>query len=365
MNATITISAVAALAFSGILAYNYYTATALPDDGSAFPNGSFVIQSANMPYLCAQSTPGGLPFVECNQNSSAQLFSYNDTYNNIVDYTGLCLDYSTNDIKPAQCIGSATQSFFYNTDVPMIQNTCTVNGSSLFLHTNILTASMVSGCFTNISQDSSYNFKSLPQISFGPWSGRYVKISVSIVQCLNLAEIVVLSNPFDNVNAALSAIVTKSSTPTPDSFPVSNINDMQFNSVTATTCQGAPWVQLDFGRVIPITQIIVINPTGMVPAPNLIGAILTIGDQNNNINYTSNSITENTMYNIFNPPSVSVITDIKGAKPLSCEMSTLLYSSKYTVPANTSPYTYFTNSGSALGHSWYGPPCYTYLNAVK
>ena len=38
MNATITISAVAALAFGGTLAYNYYTATTIPDNGSAFPN---------------------------------------------------------------------------------------------------------------------------------------------------------------------------------------------------------------------------------------------------------------------------------------------------------------------------------------
>jgi len=358
MNATITISAVAALAFGGILAYNYYTATTIPDDGSAFPNGSFVIQSANMPYLCAQSTPGGLPFVQCNPNASAQLFTYDDNHNNIKDYNGWCLDYSTNYIKPAQCIGSTTQSFFYNTDVPMIQNMSTVNGSFLFLNTNVQSSSMLNACFTNISQTSAYYFNSLPRVAFGQWSGRYVKISVSTVQCLNLAEIVVLSNPFDNINAALSAVVTKSTTPSPDSFPVSNVIDQNFNTQTKTSCQGSPWIQLDFGHVIPITQIVIINPQGAIVPPNLINAILTIGDQNNNINYTSNPITQNSSYNIFNPPSVSVLTDINKAIPLFCDMSKKLYSTLHQSTIGTKdPWTYYTTTGSTAGDSWYGPTC--------
>ena len=292
---------------------------------NTFPNGSFLISSYLTPYKCLSTLNNNSSFVQCDPSDFNQQFTYDSALNNIHVNASNCLVYDNSGVLSK---GACKQKFYYNSEKPIIQTTSNVSDSTFFMNENKL----VTACFTTMSYPS-FQLNSIPTVAFGPWYGRYVTISVSTITCLNYSSITVLSNPWDSTNAALNASLTKSSD---------------------NLCIGTPWVTLDFGRTIPLTQIVVIAK--QIPETNysLIGAVLTIADYNNIDNYTSDPITTNASYSIFNPPATTPLYDIKSANPLNCDMSASLYQAIYPNVLTNHWTNYQENKNSTF---WYGPSC--------
>jgi hypothetical protein len=138
---------------------------------------------------------------------------------------------NTNAISTGPCVNYGNSYFVYNSSDAVIQNTPNITASTLYLNMNSDKTSLLMN-----SNSSNTYFLSVPPVAYGPIKGRYITVSVSLMKCFNLQNkgIIVQSNPWDKSNAAENAIFTQSS---------------------SDLCTGSPWVQLDFGREIPLTQI--------------------------------------------------------------------------------------------------------------
>ena len=292
---------------------------------NTFPSGSFLISSYLTPYTCLSTLNNMSSYVQCDPTDFNQQYTYDSSLNNIHVNASNCLVYDNNGVLSK---GACNQKFFYNSEKSIIQTTSDVSDSTLFLSGN----KFVNACFTTMNYPS-YQLNSIPSVAFGPWYGRYVTISVSTINCLNYTSITVLSNPWDSANAALNASLTKSSD---------------------NLCIGTPWVTLDFGRTIPITQIVVIADQTPTSDRSLMGAVLSIADYNNIDNYTSDPISINASYSIFNPPLITPLYDIKSAKPLNCDMSASLYQVMYPTVLSKPWDNYQQNKTK---NNWYGPSC--------
>lgn len=124
-------------------------------------------------------------------------------------------------------------------------------------------------------------------------SGRYIKLSNPTVGCMNLAEIEVYSTD-GGPNIANTATITKSSGFGGDQFPVGNFVDGNNSNFVHTSCNDAPWIQLDFGRMIPISKIVLRNRQDCCQE-RINGLVLTILDNSNNVVYTANPISQTHM----------------------------------------------------------------------
>ena len=323
---------------------------------NTFINGSFVIQSVSTPYRCLATSNGSTGLVQCDRNTSAQFYRYDRTNNLIVTNASTCLTYdktggrvydavcpyvvylTCENSSSASCqstsylsVSSASgQTFFYNPSLPIIQNSPDGSGSAMFM--NISTTS--NGVFMmNGSVSESAYFKCVPNVAFGQWSGRYIKVNnASVTKCLNVSAITVLSNPWDMFNAALSATLTRSS---------------------PTQCNRTSWIELDFGRVVPLTQIVIEGKATPSVSYSISGAFVSIADYNNVVNYTSAPIPTDASFTVFNPPSVSCIQSITAAYPISCDMSASLYTQMYP-SVTTDQWNHYYSSGKTKGNKWYG-----------
>ena len=306
-----------------------------------FPNGSFLIVPFETPYFCLSSSNTNATFVPCDPNDIFQQFIYSSSYT-IQNSEGNCLGYNDNKIITASpCTSTVNSYFVYNSNDPVIQNTSSTDPSTLYMNIN----STKTGLFMSNTSLSNH-FLAIPPESYGPSRGRFIKVSVPSITCLNIQDngIIVQSNPWDRTNAAKNAVFTQSS---------------------VDLCTGSPWMQLDFGIEIPITQITILgyNPRRMYIAAGgtgilrtLIGAVVTIGDYNNITVYTSDPIQENAAYTVFTPPYTKGIPTINAAVPLSCQMSKDLYLQMYP-SVRTDAWTHYTTQGKALKYNWYGPNC--------
>ena len=298
-----------------------------------FPDGNFMIVPTNTPYKCLSSSNGSTSFLQCNVSDTTQYYTYNTTTNTIVTSASLCLTKSSNStVYDSPCIDHSTdQQFFYNDTNTVIQNTTNVSANTLYCNVCNVTDTMV------LSNSSNTTFNSIPPIANGLLSGRYVRISVSSIMCLNMTGISVLSNPWDSFNIAWTASLTQSS---------------------PTLCTGSPWIQLDFGKEIPITQITIQSDRIPVSPYTLVGSVVSLSNHNNVTTYVSDPIPTNAEYTVFNIPSTTPIQSIEAVVPVSCSLSASLY--KFLHPGVTNDaWTHYNSKDNNQHYKWYGPSCST------
>ena len=297
-----------------------------------FPSGSFLIVPLDSPYKCLSSLNGSTGFVPCDPKDSTQLYTYNSKGIILTNASKCLTSTMSGSVYDDTCDPSflnPQQQFFYNNTNPIIQNKRSVDGSTLYCNVCMSTNKMI------LSNSSTSYFASIPNIAYGLISGRYIRISVSTIGCLNMQGVSVLSNPWDFFNVAFSASVTKSS---------------------PTLCTGSPWVLLDFGKEIPLTQIGIQSTSSPVSNYSMIGAIVTVSDNNNVTIYTSDPIPTNASFTVFNLPWTTPLQTIESMIPLSCDMSASLY--KYEHPSvDKNVWNSYLSLGKQQGYQWYGPSC--------
>lgn len=93
----------------------------------------------------------------------------------------------------------------------------------------------------------------------GKISGRYIKLELQQVGCMNLADIKVFSSKKGGNIITPQTNVTKSSGYQGDQAPGSNLVDGNLATIMHTSCADQPWVLVDLGSVVPIYKIIVTN----------------------------------------------------------------------------------------------------------
>lgn len=87
-------------------------------------------------------------------------------------------------------------------------------------------------------------------------SGRYIKLELQQVGCMNLADIKVFSTKTGPNIITSSTVVTKSSGAAGD---LSNFVDGNLDTMIHTSCSDQPWILVDLGSVLPIYKIVVTN----------------------------------------------------------------------------------------------------------
>ena len=90
-------------------------------------------------------------------------------------------------------------------------------------------------------------------------SGRYIKLELQQVGCMNLADIKVFSTKTGPNIITPATVVTKSSGYQGDQAPGSNFVDGNLDTIVHTSCADQPWILVDLGSVIPIYKIVVTN----------------------------------------------------------------------------------------------------------
>ena len=103
---------------------------------------------------------------------------------------------------------------------------------------------------------------------------------------MDFAEIKVYSTD-PNTNIANTAHINASSNLDPIKYPNSAWVDGSLDKMGHTSCNDAPWIELDFGNDIQFTKIIVYPKV----KSRMKGCILTIKNNNGDIVYTSLPIT--------------------------------------------------------------------------
>ena len=105
-------------------------------------------------------------------------------------------------------------------------------------------------------------------------------------------------------------------------------------------CSGKSWNKVDFGRVIPLTQIILEGKYKPSGSYSISGAFLSSSDYNNVVNYTSNPILMDASFTVFDPPSVSCKQSITAAYLTNCNMSASLFKRMYS-SVTTDPWNHY------------------------
>jgi Extracellular link domain len=139
-------------------------------------------------------------------------------------------------------------------------------------------------------------------------TGRYIKLQYNRVECLNLAEIRVYSSRGGPNIITPNTVVTKNSGYQGDMFPNSNFVDGNLSNFVHTSCYDIPWIEVDLGRMVEIYKVNIYNRVDCC-AERVLGAVLQIRKENNDMIYTSEPITTNNRTYTWLPPNRAVIVD--------------------------------------------------------
>ena len=120
-------------------------------------------------------------------------------------------------------------------------------------------------------------------------NGRYVKLVRPTIGCMNLGEIIIGSPTAVGVNLAKTATITKSSAYGNDMYPNKNLIDDNDATFVHTSCNDAPWIQFDLGKIVPISNIVLKNRKDCCQGRTT-GIVLTILDEAQKVVYTSDAI---------------------------------------------------------------------------
>jgi len=121
------------------------------------------------------------------------------------------------------------------------------------------------------------------------FQGRFIRIEMGQVGCLNLAEIEVVSEKGGPNIIRPSMVVTTSSVYGNNAYPGSNFVDQKFDTFVHTSCADKGWVMVDLGRMTPIYQIVVTNRTDCC-RQRANGAVLTILNDQKQVLFTADPI---------------------------------------------------------------------------
>lgn len=223
---------------------------------------------------------GYLQIWDCDDNNQNQKWTRMDSGQIQKPGTSKCIDlYGANTTPGAtialwDCGGQANQK--WNTQgawtVPQLAN-MTVNGDMCVGSTCINAASMSN--MTNL-------------VTGGAVNGRYVKLEMQQIGCMNLGELEVYST-VGGPNVALGKPVTKSSGWSGDAFPGANLVDGNEDTFMHTSCQDAAWALVDLGSTISITNIRLYNRRDCCPGRAL-GIIISVLDENGQAVYRANPL---------------------------------------------------------------------------
>lgn len=122
--------------------------------------------------------------------------------------------------------------------------------------------------------------------------GRYVQLRAPSVGCMNIAEIQVYSTD-GTTNIAAGKNVSMSSgyqTAGQGVFPGFNLVDGNLSNFAHTSCADTPWMLIDLGSVVPITEIVVYNRADCCSG-RIAGSVLSILDVSETIIWTSDVFT--------------------------------------------------------------------------
>jgi hypothetical protein len=131
-------------------------------------------------------------------------------------------------------------------------------------------------------------------------SGRYIKLELQQVGCMNLADIKVFSTKTGPNIITSSTVVTKSSGYAGDQLPGSNFVDGNLDTMVHTSCSDQPWILVDLGSVLPIYKIVVTNRKDCC-RQRTNNMILTILDGSQNEIYRANPIGNKSSYGAGTP----------------------------------------------------------------
>lgn len=121
------------------------------------------------------------------------------------------------------------------------------------------------------------------------FQGRFIRIDMGQVGCLNLAEIEVTSTKGGPNIIRPSMVVTASSVYGNNAYPGSNFVDQKSDTFVHTSCADKGWVMVDLGRMTPIYQIVVTNRTDCC-RQRANGAVLTILNDQKQVLFTADPI---------------------------------------------------------------------------
>ena len=121
------------------------------------------------------------------------------------------------------------------------------------------------------------------------FQGRFIRIEMGQVGCLNLAEIEVVSTKGGPNIVRPSMVVTASSVYGNNAYPGANFVDQKFDTMVHTSCADKGWVMVDLGRMTPIYQIVVTNRTECC-RQRANGAVLTILNSDKQVIFTADPI---------------------------------------------------------------------------
>jgi len=121
------------------------------------------------------------------------------------------------------------------------------------------------------------------------FQGRFIRIEMGQVGCLNLGEIAVMSKKDGPNIIRPSMTVSSSSSYGNNAYPGANVVDQKPDTFVHTSCADKGWVMVDLGSTVPIYQIIVTNRTDCC-RQRANGAVLTILNDRKEVLYTANPI---------------------------------------------------------------------------
>lgn len=121
--------------------------------------------------------------------------------------------------------------------------------------------------------------------------GRYIRLQMNDIGCLNLGEIAVFTEQGGNNIINPNTPVTKSSGFQGDQFPSKNLVDGNINTFTHTSCNEIAWIIVDLGTMVPIYKIIITNRQDCCFA-RANGLVLSILDDKQQTVYKANPITD-------------------------------------------------------------------------
>jgi len=119
--------------------------------------------------------------------------------------------------------------------------------------------------------------------------GRFIRIDMGQVGCLNLAGIEVMSEKGGPNIIRPSMVVTTSSAYGSNAYPGANVVDQKLDTFVHTSCADKGWVMVDLGSMVPIYQIVVTNRTDCC-RQRANGAVLTILNDQKQVLFTADPI---------------------------------------------------------------------------
>lgn len=146
----------------------------------------------------------------------------------------------------------------------------------------------------------------------GTVSGRYIRLELQQVGCLNLNEIKVYSTKAGPNLVTPSTTVTMSSNWHDTNYGKNTFFvDGNENTTIHTSCNDIPWILVDMGTVIPIYKIVVTNRQDCCQN-RANGMILSILNESKTEVYRANPITDKNFRTTFDNGSNAEVTDKKG-----------------------------------------------------